>query len=87
MGPSRVQTDQSGEVVLLWTNGIVNAASRHVREGACREDWIRLREDRGATLPLPDRMLAALRIILRGRRLPPAQDDGETNLKLPVNRF
>ncbi len=63
------------------------ARNRHVKDGTRREDWIDRRDKRDATLPLPDRILAALQINLRGGRLPPAEDDGRAYLKLPVNRF
>lgn len=61
--------------------------NKHVRDGTKRDDYIRRRQERDATLPLPDRILAALQINLRGGRLPPAEDDGHHYLKLPVNRF
>ena len=63
------------------------ATNRHVRDGTLREDWIRLRNERDARLPLPDRMLAALQINLRGGRLPPPEADGHSYLRIPVNRF
>ena len=63
------------------------AANVHVREGTRREDWIAIREARDATLPLPDRMLAALQFNLRAGRPPPAEADGRHYLKMPVNRF
>lgn len=59
----------------------------HVREGTARADWIALREARDATLPLPERMLAALQVNLAGGRLPAPESDGHSYLKLPVNRF
>lgn len=59
----------------------------HVKRGTAREDWIEVRESRDKTLPLPDRMLAALQINLRGGRLPEAEGDGHSYLKLPVNKF
>lgn len=59
----------------------------HVKDGTRREDWLQRRIDRDATLPLPDRMLAALQINLRGGRLPPAEGDDRHYLKIPVNRF
>ena len=59
----------------------------HSPAAAVREDWIKRRDERDATLPLPERILAALQINLRGGRLPPAEDDGRAYLKLPVNRF
>ncbi|SHF58727.1 Glyoxylase, beta-lactamase superfamily II [Loktanella atrilutea] len=63
------------------------ARNQHVKDGTAREDWIKRRDARDATLPLPDRILAALQINLRGGRLPQVEDDGHAYLKLPVNRF
>lgn len=59
----------------------------HVKDGTAAADWIARRESRDATLPLPDRMLAALQVNLRGGRLPGAESDGRHYLKLPVDRF
>ena len=59
----------------------------HVRAGTDREAWIALREARDITLPLPDRMLVALQVNLRAGRLPAAEGDGHSYLKLPINRF
>lgn len=63
------------------------ASNKHVRDGSDRDAWIRLREARDRTLRVPDRMLAALGVNLRGGRLPPAEADGRHYLKLPVNLF
>lgn len=63
------------------------ACNKHVKKGTDKADFIRTREGRDATLPLPDRMLAALQVNLRGGRLPEAESDGHHYLKLPVNRF
>ena len=63
------------------------AQNVHVRDGTVREEWIAKREARDRTLPLPDRILAALQINLRGGRLPPAEDDGRHYVKLPIDRF
>ena len=61
-------------------------SNKHVHDGADRNAFIAAREERDATLALPDRMLAALQVNLRGGRLPPAED-GRHYLKMPVNRF
>lgn len=58
----------------------------HVKEGTRKEDFIQRREERDATLPLPDRMLAALQINLRGGRLPKPENDGHSYLKIPVDK-
>lgn len=62
-------------------------ANKHVKTGTNKEDYIETREARDATLDLPDRMLAALQINLRAGRLPEAEDDGHSYLKMPVNKF
>lgn len=59
----------------------------HVKDGTAREDFIKIRKERDKTLALPDRMLAALQVNLRGGRLPPAESDGGHYLKIPVNKF
>ena len=59
----------------------------HVKAGTSRETFIARRDERDATLGLPDRMLAALQINLRGGRLPPAELDGHHYLKVPLDRF
>lgn len=63
------------------------ASNLHVKDGATRADFIALREARDRTLSLPDRMLAALQVNLRGGRLPAAESDGGHYLKIPVGKF
>lgn len=63
------------------------AENKHVKTGTTKDDYIHTRQERDATLALPDRMLAALQINLRGGRLPEAEGDGHAYLKLPVNKF
>lgn len=55
--------------------------------GKSREEFIALRDERDATLPLPDRMLHALQVNLRAGRLPPPESDGHSYFKIPANRF
>ncbi|WP_099826931.1 MBL fold metallo-hydrolase [Oceaniglobus indicus] len=63
------------------------AHNKHVKDGTTKADYIKVRTERDATLSLPDRMLAALQINLRGGRLPKPEDDGRSYLKMPVDRF
>lgn len=63
------------------------ARNTHVKDGQTKEAYVRLREERDATLSLPDRMLAALQVNLRGGRLPDAESDGGHYLKIPVGKF
>jgi len=50
-------------------------------------DYIKLRNERDAELPLPALMLAALQINTRGGRLPEPEDNGTAYLKIPLNAF
>ncbi len=59
----------------------------HVGGGTSEAEFVKLRDERDETLGLPDRMLHALQVNLRGGRLPPAEDDGNSYFKIPANRF
>lgn len=63
------------------------AANLHVGGGVARDDYVRTREARDATLPLPDRMLHALQVNLRAGSLPPPEDDGFSYFRIPANKF
>jgi glyoxylase-like metal-dependent hydrolase (beta-lactamase superfamily II) len=59
----------------------------HVGGGRPKAEFVELRRARDATLPLPDRMLAALQLNLRAGRAPEPEGDGHSYLKIPLNRF
>ncbi|QYX58287.1 MBL fold metallo-hydrolase [Roseovarius sp. SCSIO 43702] len=59
----------------------------HIGGGTSREDYISLREARDRTLALPDRMLHVLQMNLRAGQAPAPEDDGNSYLKVPLNRF
>jgi glyoxylase-like metal-dependent hydrolase (beta-lactamase superfamily II) len=72
-----------------WESTVAEQArdNAHIGGGTPKEDFVRLREERDATLPLPDRMLHALQMNLRAGRAPDPEDDGHRYLKIPMNRF
>lgn len=63
------------------------ARNPHVHAGVSEAEFVALREARDRTLPLPVRILAALQVNLRGGRLPDPEADGNSYLKIPLNRF
>jgi glyoxylase-like metal-dependent hydrolase (beta-lactamase superfamily II) len=63
------------------------AENIHVKDGVSRDEFVKLRTERDKTLALPDRMLHALQVNLRGGRLPDPQNDGRSYFKIPANRF
>ncbi|MGR3320856.1 MAG: MBL fold metallo-hydrolase [Pseudooceanicola sp.] len=63
------------------------AHNKHLGGGTTREAFTKLRDERDATLSLPDRMLHALQVNLRGGRLPEPEADGHSYFKIPANKF
>jgi glyoxylase-like metal-dependent hydrolase (beta-lactamase superfamily II) len=51
------------------------------------ESYVRLRQERDRTLPLPKLMLHALQVNIRGGRLPEPEANGRRYLKLPLDAF
>lgn len=73
----------------MWEASVAEhkAGNIHLKDGFAKAGYIALREERDATLSLPDRMLQALQVNLRGGRLPEPESDGNAYLKIPLNRF
>jgi hypothetical protein len=53
--------------------------------GQSRNDFIRLRESRDKTLPMPKLMLHALQVNIRAGALPHVEENGQRYLKIPLN--
>ena len=63
------------------------AENIHFKSRPSREEFVRVRSERDATLALPDRMLAALQVNTRGGRLPEPDAQGRRVLRIPLDRF
>lgn len=59
----------------------------HVKDGVSREDFIKLRQGRDATLPVPALLLPAIQVNIRAGGFPEPEADGVVYLKIPLNRF
>jgi glyoxylase-like metal-dependent hydrolase (beta-lactamase superfamily II) len=57
----------------------------HVGGGKTREEFVAMREARDATLDMPRLIIPSLQVNIRAGDLPPADKDGRTFLKVPVN--
>jgi hypothetical protein len=49
------------------------------------EDFVAMRKRRDATLQMPKLIIPSVQINMRAGQLPPAEDNGVTYLKVPVN--
>lgn len=63
------------------------ATNIHLKDGVGEAVFVKLRTARDRTLALPDRMLHALQVNLRGGRMPAPESDGNSYLKIPVDKF
>jgi glyoxylase-like metal-dependent hydrolase (beta-lactamase superfamily II) len=74
---------------LAWETTVAEqkAQNVHVHDGVTEEEFVRLRIERDKTLPLPELLLPAVQVNVRGGALPPAEENGTRYLKIPVNYF
>jgi len=69
------------------TVGQESSGNVHVREGVDEQAFVQLRESRDATLPVPRLLLPSVQVNMRAGQLPPAEDNGISYLKIPLNAF
>jgi glyoxylase-like metal-dependent hydrolase (beta-lactamase superfamily II) len=67
------------------TVGEEKANNIHVGAGKTREEFVKMRTERDATLAMPKLIIPSLQVNMRAGKLPPADEDGRTFLKVPVN--
>lgn len=60
-------------------------ANVHVRDGIAEDDFVRMRTQRDATLPVPKLLLPSVQVNMRAGRLPDAESNGIRYLKLPLD--
>jgi glyoxylase-like metal-dependent hydrolase (beta-lactamase superfamily II) len=73
---------------VAWESTVAEQLASNVHLDGMDEDaFVAMREARDATLKAPRLILPSLQVNIRGGALPPAEDDGHTYLKLPVNRI
>ena len=59
----------------------------HVRDGIDEAAFVDMRTRRDAGLGMPTLLLPAIQVNVRAGNLPPAEDNGVTYLKIPLNKF
>jgi hypothetical protein len=57
----------------------------HMHEGVSEAQFVALRSARDKTLDMPQLMLPAVQVNIRAGALPPAEANGVSYLKIPVN--
>jgi glyoxylase-like metal-dependent hydrolase (beta-lactamase superfamily II) len=59
----------------------------HIHDGVDEADFVALRTQRDAGLGMPTLLLPAIQVNVRAGNLPPAEDNGVSYLKIPINRL
>jgi hypothetical protein len=77
-----------GSREMIWETTVKEErdSNIHVGRGKSREDFVKLRTARDATLSMPTLILPSLQVNMRAGEVP-TDEDGAPMLKLPVNRF
>ncbi|HDZ47344.1 hypothetical protein LCGC14_0029240 [marine sediment metagenome] len=62
-------------------------ANVHVHEGISEEAFVKMRTERDATLGMPRLIIPSVQVNMRAGHMPPAEDNGDVYLKVPINKF
>jgi glyoxylase-like metal-dependent hydrolase (beta-lactamase superfamily II) len=62
-------------------------ANTHLRDDVDEETFVRLRTERDATLDVPNLIVPSVQVNIRAGHLPPAERDGVSYLRVPLNVF
>jgi glyoxylase-like metal-dependent hydrolase (beta-lactamase superfamily II) len=62
-------------------------ANVHVKEGTSMEEFVAFRTERDANLSMPKLILPSVQVNMRAGQMPPAEEDGTSYLKIPINKF
>jgi glyoxylase-like metal-dependent hydrolase (beta-lactamase superfamily II) len=57
----------------------------HVRDGISEDEFVKMREARDATLDMPQLIIPALQVNMKGGELPKPDESGKRFLKVPIN--
>lgn len=73
------------EYVWETTIGEQKRSNIHVRDGISRDDFIKMRSERDATLAMPKLILPSVQVNMRAGDMPPPEDNGVRYMKVPIN--
>ena len=78
-----------GRADYAWKSTVAEERARNVqiRDGVTEEEFVTARTARDKTLAMPVLILPSIQVNIRAGEMPPAEDDGNTYLKIPVNRI
>ncbi|RIJ21642.1 MBL fold metallo-hydrolase [Henriciella barbarensis] len=71
----------------VWETTIAEekAHNKHVHTGISKEEFVKMRTERDATLDMPKLILPSVQINMRAGQMPPAEENGKRYMKIPIN--
>ena len=77
-----------GRTEFAWQTSVAEQRAKniHIHDGIDEESFVAMRTARDKTLDMPALLLPSVQVNIRAGHMPPAEDDGNVYLKLPVNR-
>lgn len=71
----------------VWESTVAEQSARniHIHDGVSEDEFVALRTQRDATLEMPVLILPAVQINIRAGEMPPAEANGVSYLKIPLN--
>jgi glyoxylase-like metal-dependent hydrolase (beta-lactamase superfamily II) len=71
---------------IAWETTVAEERSNniHVGNNVCKKDFVKLREERDATLAVPNLIIPSLQVNMRAGNMP-TDENGNPMLKVPVN--
>jgi glyoxylase-like metal-dependent hydrolase (beta-lactamase superfamily II) len=74
---------------IQWETDVARQKSDniHVGDGKTKEEFVKFRTERDAQLDMPKLIIPSLQVNMRAGDMPPAEDNGTTYLKVPVNKL
>ncbi len=61
------------------------ASNIHIRDGVSEQEYVEMRRKRDATLDVPNLLIPSVQVNIRAGVLPPAESDGVSYLRIPLN--
>ena len=76
----------AGRDQFAWETTVADqrAGNVHIGDGVSEDDYVAMRETRDSTLSAPKLLLPAIQVNIRAGRMPPAEENGVSYLKIPV---
>ena len=74
---------------IMWESTVGESRQNniHVRDGISETEFVKMREERDATLDLPKLIIPSVQVNMRAGNMPEPEDDDNRYLKVPINKL